>query len=146
MLPTLWGRIQTRILVLGIVGGIWTLIIGPFLPDGAPLGDTYAVAFLVLAVVVVLGVAWEFLYHLLQQFRWEKDWPTLFGLLTGINEGIVAWFVVQYVPIFPVDLGPPPAGAYALQFVTTWLVVWVVLNGPLRAIFPHWRFQGGRFV
>ncbi|RPA65885.1 hypothetical protein EF294_03905 [Gordonia oryzae] len=146
MLPTLWGRIQTRILVLGIVGGIWTLIIGPFLPDGAGLGATYAVAFGVLAVVIVLGVAWEFLYHLLQQFRWEKDWPTLFGLLTGINEGVVVWFVVQYVPIVPGGLGPPPAGAYALQFVTTWLVVWVVLNGPLRVIFPHWRFQGGRFV
>lgn len=146
MLPTLWGRLQTRILVLGIVGGIWTLIIGPLLPDGASIGDTYATAYLVLAVVVVLGLGWEFIYHFFQQFRWEKDWPTLFGLLTGINEGVVVWFVVRYAPIFPDGLGPPPAGAYAMQFVTTWLVVWIVLNGPLRAIFPHWRFRGGRFL
>ncbi|MEP9394300.1 hypothetical protein ABLE92_02485 [Gordonia sp. VNQ95] len=145
MLPTLWGRIQTRILVLGIVGGIWTLIIGPFLPDGAPIDKTYIGAFIVLATVIVLGVAWEFIYHFLQQFRWEKDWPTLFGLLTGINEGIATWFVVTYAPIFPEGTGPPSPGVFAIQFGTTWLVVWIILNGPLRAIFPHWRFQGGRF-
>ena len=146
MLPTLWGRIQTRILVLGIVGGFWTLIIAPLLPDGASIGKSYAVAYIVLATVIVLGVGWEFIYHFLQQFRWEKDWPTLFGLLTGINEGVVAWLVVQYAPIFPGSLDPPPPGAYALQFVTTWLIVWIVTNGPLRAIFPHWRFRGGRFI
>jgi hypothetical protein len=50
--------------------------------------DTFAI----LLVVGVAGVAWEVLYHALQQFRWEKDWPTGLGLLTGINEGIVAWF------------------------------------------------------
>ncbi|MGW0038831.1 hypothetical protein [Gordonia sp. NPDC003376] len=144
MLPTLWGRVQTRILVLAIVGGVWTLIIGPLLPDGADLATSYRVAFTVLAVVIVLGIAWEFLYHLLQQFRWEKDWPTLFGLLTGIPEGIAAWCVVAYTPLLPEDLRPSPL-VFSIQFVTTWLVVWVVLNGPLRAIFPHWRFQGGRF-
>ncbi|MGV9824174.1 MULTISPECIES: hypothetical protein [unclassified Gordonia (in: high G+C Gram-positive bacteria)] len=144
MLPTLWGRIQTRVLVLGILGGFWTLLIGPFLPDGAPLATTYRVAFTVLAVVIVLGVGWEFIYHFLQQFRWEKDWPTLFGLVTAINEGIVAWLVLQYTPVLPDDLKPSPL-VFSLQFVSTWLVVWVAVNGPLRAIFPHWRFQGGRF-
>ncbi len=29
------------------------------------------------------------------QFRWEKDWPTMFGYLTGINEGIVAYLVAD---------------------------------------------------
>ena len=38
-------------------------------------------------IVVVLGVGWELVYHLLMQFRWEKDWPTLFGLLVGVPEG-----------------------------------------------------------
>ena len=38
---------------------------------------------------------WEFVYHLLQQFRWEKDWPTLFGLLVGIPEGLLAYAVAR---------------------------------------------------
>ena len=37
MVPTLYGRIQTRIVLLIVVGGIWTLIITPFLPTGQPL-------------------------------------------------------------------------------------------------------------
>ena len=95
-------------------------------------------------MVIVLGVAWEFLYHFLQQFRWEKDWPTLFGLLTAINEGIAAWFFLEYVPVLPDDVELTPL-VFCIQFITTWLLVWVAVNGPLRAIFPHWRFQGGRF-
>lgn len=142
MLPTLSGRLQSRILVLGIIGGLWTIIIAPLLPDGATIAKSYEIAFIVLAIVIALGIGWEFIYHGLQQFRWEKDWPTMFGLLTGINEGILAWLVLRYG--LPVDYRPSPL-VYTLQFGTTWLVVWVVLNGPLRAIFPHWRFRGGRF-
>ena len=63
------------------------LIIVPFLPGSAPLGDKYRDGFLVLASVAVLGVLWELLYHLLMQWRWEKDWPTLFGLVDGGTGG-----------------------------------------------------------
>ena len=76
MLPTLWGRIQTRVLVLGILGGLWTIVLVPFLwliSSGDPsILDVYRVAFTVLVTVIVLGVLWEFLYHFLQQFRWER--------------------------------------------------------------------------
>ena len=81
MLPTLGGRIQTRIFLLATVGVLVTLIIVPLLPaDGAPLGTKYKVAFIVLATVAVLGVAWECVYHFLMQWRWEKDWPTFLAL------------------------------------------------------------------
>lgn len=105
MLPTLWGRIQTRVLVLGILGGVWTLVLIPFLwllsPGSPSAADVLRVAYTVLFTVIVLGVAWEFVYHFLQQFRWEKDWPTLFGLVTAINEGVVAWLVVHGTGILP---------------------------------------------
>lgn len=149
MLPTLWGRIQTRVLVLGILGGLWTIVLVPFLwliSSGDPtIFDVYRVAFTVLFTVIVLGVAWEFVYHILQQFRWEKDWPTLFGLLTAINEGIVVWLVIDVTGLLPEELRPSPF-VFAVQFVTTWMLVWVAVNGPLRVIFPRWRFQGGRFL
>lgn len=139
MLPTLNGRIQTRVFLLVVVGGIWTLIIS------RPIGVPYRAAFTVLVALTVLGVLWEFVYHFLQQFRWEKDWPTLFGLATAINEGVLLWFVLDsgYVPGLPdgVALGP-----FLWQFLTTWVLVWLTANGPMRVPFIHWRFRGGRVI
>jgi hypothetical protein len=90
MLLTLSGRIQTRVFVLAVVGGIVTLLITPFLPGNIPYASTYTI----LVAVIVLGIVWEFVYHALQQFRWEKDWPSLFGLLTVLNEGLVVWVLL----------------------------------------------------
>ena len=143
MVPTLYGRIQTRIVLLIVVGGIWTLIITPFLPTGESLGKSYQMTFLILLTVLVLGVIWEFIYHGIQQFRWEKDWPTFFGLLTMINEGIVVWLFIKggLIP----GVGDVPLSVFLIQFITTWLVVWLVANGPVQIFFSRWRFRGGRF-
>lgn len=143
MVPTLYGRIQTRIVLLAVVGGIWTLIITPFLPTGESLGRSYQMTFLILLTVLVLGVIWEFIYHGLQQFRWEKDWPTFFGLITMINEGIVVWLFISGGLIPGVD--DVPLSVFLIQFITTWLVVWLVANGPVQIFFSRWRFRGGRF-
>ena len=98
----------------------------------------------VLLVVLVLGVLWEFVYHGIQQFRWEKDWPTLFGLLTGIPEGLLVWFLFAGGAIPWVDSLPGPA--FAIHFASTWLIVWLVANGPMRVPFIHWRINGGRLI
>jgi hypothetical protein len=140
--PTLSGRLQTRIVLLAVVGVLWTLIVGPVLPrpDGASLGDVYDLTLSAIAVVAVVGLVWELIYHGLQQFRWEKDWPAFFGLLTGINEGLLAFVVLD------AWRGAIPVTTYALHFSTTWLVVWFVANGPLRVVALRWRYRGGRFV
>ncbi|GEE03434.1 hypothetical protein nbrc107696_38800 [Gordonia spumicola] len=143
MLPTLNGRLQLRVLVGLVVGGLWTAIVAPVLPTGASVSDNYRVAYVVLTVMIAIGVVWELIYHAIQQFRWEKDWPTLFTLLTGINEGVVLWLVLKFV--MP-DGYLPPTPAFVIQFVTTWLIVFFVLNGPLRIVFPRQRFRGGSFV
>ena len=144
MLPTLNGRIQTRIFVTAVIGSIWTLIITPILPTGAPLGDSYRTTFTILGLIIVLGIVWEFIYHGIQQFRWEKDWPTIFGLLTAINEGLLVWFLVAGGAIPWIESIPGPA--FVIHFVTTWLVVWLWVNGPMRVPFIHWRINGGRLV
>lgn len=145
MLPTLNGRIQTRIFLLLVVGGIWTVLLTPVLPLGVPLGTAYRATFVVLLTVLVLGIGWELVYHLLQQFRWEKDWPTLFGLLTAVNEGLVVWLLVHdgSAPGLPF---PVPTGVFLVQFLTTWILVWLIANGPMRVPFVHWRFRGGRLI
>jgi len=145
MLPTLNGRIQTRVFVTLVVGGLWTLLITPVLPVPGTLSDAYATTFVVLLAVTVLGVGWELLYHLLQQFRWEKDWPTFFGLVTAVNEGLLVWLLLEADAVPGID-GPVPFPAFLLQFVTTWLVVWLTVNGPMRVPFVHWRFRGGRII
>lgn len=145
MLPTLNGRIQTRIFLLVVVGGIWTLLITPVLPETPrDLLDAYRGTFIVLATVLVLGIGWEFVYHFLQQFRWEKDWPTFFGLVTAINEGALVYLLIQLglVPMLP-DV---PLATFLVHFLTVWVVVWLIANGPMRVPFLRWRFRGGRLV
>jgi hypothetical protein len=145
VVPTLTGRIQTRIFLLAVVGGLITLIIVPILPGSAPLGDKYRDAFLVLLSVAVVGVLWELLYHLLMQWRWEKDWPTLFGLAEGVPEGALIWILLSAGAI-PGIAGSVGGVAFLIQFILVWLGVWLVANGPMRVPFIRWRFRGGRIV
>ena len=146
MLPTLGGRIQTRIFLLATVGVLVTLIIVPLLPaEGAPLGTKYKVAFIVLATVAVLGVVWELIYHFLMQWRWEKDWPTFLALMTFLNEGILVYLLARNGAIPGID-GPVPFLFFWIDFLAVWIVVWLVASGPMRVPFLRWRFFGGRLV
>jgi len=144
MVPTLAGRIQTRLFTLAVIGSLLTLLVTPLLGLSGSLGDVYRTTFSVLAAVAVLGVGWEIVYHGLQQFRWEKDWPMPFGLVTGINEGALVFFLARadVVPFLsPVDLVP-----FLIDFTVVWLGVWLFVNGPMRVPFLHWRFLGGRVL
>lgn len=144
MVPTLAGRLETRIFVLVVIGGLVTLAVTPLVATDVPLGERYRATYVVLAAVLVLGLAWELVYHFLQQFRWEKDWPTLFGLLTGVNEGLLVWVLLS--------LGLLPTGVevsgttFLAVFVSVWLVSWLWVNGPMRVPWIRWRFRGGRLV
>ncbi|MEL7155228.1 MAG: hypothetical protein AAFN30_01370 [Actinomycetota bacterium] len=142
MTPTLIGRIQTRLFLLATVGLLWTIIVVPVLPRfGASIGDVYAATLMALFLVGLIGIAWEFLYHFIQQYRWEKDWPILFGLLTGIPEGIVTYLLIAAL------FDPTPSGwTFFLHFFTTWVLVWLVAVGPFRVFLLRWRFRGGRII
>lgn len=141
MIPTLSGRIQTRIFLLIVIGIPWTLILTPFLPTGggrnAPtLGEMYATTFGVLGLVAVFGaVLWEPLYHLLQQLRWEKDWPVVFVLFSAIPEVILLALIVRNVPL----------SALLIHFLSTWILMWLVLIGPIRLL-VRWRYRGGQIL
>ena len=145
MLPTLAGRVQTRVALLAVIGGLVTALICPVLPVSAPLADRYQDGFVVLAAVAVLGVGWELLYHFLMQWRWEKDWPTLFGLVTLVPEGLLLWLLLS-AGVVPGIAGTVTVSAFAVQFLAVWLAVWLVANGPMRVPFIRWRFRGGRLV
>jgi hypothetical protein len=141
MTPTIIGRWQTRIALLATVGLAWTLLLTPLLPRrGAALADTYQLTLLALAITALVGaVVWDPLYHALQQFRWEKDWPSLFALLTGTNEGVTTWFVLR-------QFGAVPPWSFVGLFATTWLLIWFVVIGPIRIVLLRRRFTGGRVL
>src|SRR5580700_10933981 len=145
MVPTLAGRIQTRIFLLATVGVIVTALITPIIGLSGPLSTRYKMTYIILATVLVLGIGWELLYHLLMQWRWEKDWPSLFGLVTGVPEGILIWILLA-VHAVPGISTTPPLSAYLIDFIVVWLCVWLVAQGPMRIPFIRWRFDGGRLV
>lgn len=145
MVPILIGRIQTRLFLLALVGSVVTLALIPLLPGQGALSGRYREAFVVLAAVAVLGIGWELLYHLLMQFRWEKDWPSLFGLLTGVPEGLLLWILLTGGAVPTIDAAPP-GWIFVVHFSVVWVAVWLVANGPMRVPFLRWRFRGGRLV
>lgn len=140
MVPILSGRLQTRLVVLGLVGLLWTLLVTPLLALGGDLGATYRATLFGWGATLLLGlVLWEPLYHGLMQFRWEKDWPTLFLLLESVPEAALVGLLLWKV-------GPPATpGVFLAHFFSTWIVVFLVIVGPLRVPFIRWRFRGGRF-
>lgn len=144
MTPVYAGRVQTRWFLLIVIGVPWTLLIGWLLPRpaSATLGDAYAVLLLGILVVGVLGFAWDAAYIGLQQFRWEKDWPTLLGLLTGIPESITTYLgLVLVTRALGLEVDPI---AFIIQFSTMWVLIWLFASGPMRVLFIRWRFSGGR--
>lgn len=144
MTPTLTGRIQTRFLLIATFGALWTLLLACLLPAGEAMPDDIAVMFGVLLAVFLFGAGWDCVYYLAQQLRWEKDWPTLFGLLTGVNEAALIWLLLRaaLIPWIPQAMRPG-FGVFAVHFATVWVLIWLVAHGPIKAALPRWRFRGG---
>jgi hypothetical protein len=139
---TYFGRVQTRLFTVFTVGMLWTLVLTPFL--SLPDGDRYKVTLTTLVWVALLGVVvWEPIWHLLQQFRWEKDWPAMFLLLQAVPEAVLVRVVLDRI----LDASAPVGtGTYALHFATTWLAIFLFVQGPMRVPFLRWRFRGGRIL
>ncbi|HEX4832424.1 MAG TPA: hypothetical protein VH478_15170 [Trebonia sp.] len=145
MVPTLAGRVQTRLFVLASAGAIVTAVITPFIGIASSPGGAYEAAYAILATIAVIGIIWELIYHLLMQWRWEKDWPALFGLVSGAWEGAAVWLLLA-AHVVPGISTTPPLPAYLLDFIVVWLCAWLATQGPMRVPFIRWRFRGGRLV
>jgi hypothetical protein len=140
MTPTLIGRLQTRALVTLVIGVPWTILLA------APLsGLTVGRGLIVVITMGVVGLGWEAVYHWIMGFRWEKDWPSLLGLLTGVNEAIFLGLLLQLGLVAGVSPGPS-LGTFIVHFFTTWLLIWGWLQGPMKVLDPRWRFRGGRVL
>ncbi|MCB0033885.1 MAG: hypothetical protein KDE51_07695 [Anaerolineales bacterium] len=144
MIATLNGRWQTRLFLLLLVGGLVTLPIGLWFQalSGSVIG--LIAPYVILLLVTLFGLLWDMAYNYLQTWRWERDWPPVFQLLAGIVEALLVWLILmgwnRLFPAAALEVAP-------WQFVTHYTIVWMVTfffaQGPMRILFPRWRFDGG---
>jgi hypothetical protein len=142
MTPTLFGRWQTRILLLETVGLVVTLL---FCTDIFGPGFGFA-PFFYLQYILLFGIAWDALYHYLQQWRWDHDWPAALQWLAAVWEW---FFLVLFFGVFQVRLPGIKSfnlGWFSLHYGLVWLSVFVASQSLMRLIFPRWRFRGGQWL
>jgi len=137
MTPTLWGRWQTRFFLLGTVGVMITL---PF----CLIFQNVTTPFAVLGYVLLFGLGWDVLYQATLSFRWDGDWPTVFQVAAGLIEAALIWLLAHSVGLPGVDpvLG---LGQFLAQYGSIWLAIFIITQGPLRALLPRWRYRGGQW-
>lgn len=138
MTPTLVGRWQTRLAMLATLGLLVTLVFALVARD--------ARVFVVLIFVLVFGVAWDVLWIVLQKFRWERDWPAAFQIGAAIVEGIWLYLVLALVGLPFIARGTLGFGLFLAQYGLVWLVTFIWVQGPMRTLFPRWRYNGGRLI
>lgn len=138
MTPVIWGRWQTRVILLATLGAIVTAIFAAARSDEA--------FFIVLGFVALFGLLWDVLYIAIQRLRWDRDWPTSFQVAAGFVEGALVFLLLELVGLPGIDKGAVGVGIFAAHYGVVWLVVFLCTQGPMRVIAPHWRYKGGRLV
>jgi hypothetical protein len=144
MTPTLFGRWQTRLLLLSTVGVLVSLPFAMGLIGGSP----DSIYFWILGYVAIFGLGWDVLYNYLQKFRWDRDWPAAYQLLAGIWELIFVFCGVKLFGFLPV---PVPKDfinldAFLLHYSVVWLSVFIASQSIMRILFPRSRFRGGQWL
>ena len=124
--------------MLSTLGLLVTLLFALFARD--------ARVFVVLVFVFVFGVFWDVLWILLQRLRWERDWPAAFQIGSAIVEGIWLYLVLWVVGLPFVARGSLGFGLYLAQYFLVWLVTFIWVQGPMRTLFPRWRYNGGQLI
>jgi len=138
MTPTLFGRWQSRILLMGTVGVALTLLFGIAFRD-------LLTPYVLLGYVLLIGLVGDVIYDRVQNMRWEHDFPPFMHLLTGILEGAVMWALIQSMrlPLVPADL---PFINFIAHYATVFSLIFIIAWGPLKIVLPQQRYKAGRVV
>jgi len=135
--PVIQGRWETRVYLLGFVGIPVSIIFAILFQDISPLA--------LLGYLLIIGSALDVVYDLYQRFRWDNDWPPVLHLLSGILEGALLWTLIHNVNVPAVNPGIT-LEQFVMHYATTWIAIFIVLWGPMKILFPRWRFLGGRLT
>ncbi len=142
MTPTLFGRWQTRFLLLETVGLTITLLFCTGI-----LGPGFSLTpFFYLQYILLFGMGWDVLYHYLQQWRWDHDWPAALQWMAAIWEWFFCVLFFGIVGIRLPGIDRFPFGWFTLHYLLVWIGVFVVSQSLMRLVFPQWRFRGGQWL
>ncbi len=137
MTPTLAGRWQTRLATFATLGVLVSLLFVPFLG---------ATPFIVLFWVALLGLVWDVVWILVQRLRWDRDWPPAFQWASAYIEAAFLFLVVGVFGLPGLERGSLPLFGFLVHYSVVFLAIFAWVQGPMRALFPFWRFHGGRIV
>ncbi|TAE59321.1 MAG: hypothetical protein EAZ76_03065 [Nostocales cyanobacterium] len=144
MTPTLFGRWQTRLLLLATVGVLVSIPFALGLIDG----QKNSVYFLILGYVAIFGLGWDVIYNLIQKKRWDRDWPAAYQLFAGIWEMLFVLCGIKILGFLPIPIPKEKLsiGLFLLHYSVVWLAVFLTSQSLMRIIFPRWRFRGGQWL
>jgi len=135
MTPTLFGRWQSRLFLLGTLGLLITIFFALLSRSIAPL--------LILGLVMGLGLGWDVLYSRWQKRRWDHDWPPLLQFAAGTFEGL---FVYGLLYGLNLSNNLPPTPLFWLHYSLVWLFTFAASQSFMRLYFPRWRYRGGQWL
>ena len=144
MTPTLFGRWQTRLLLLFTVGFFVSL---PF-AMGLIASQPGIVYFWIVFYVAIFGCFWDLVYNQIQKYRWDRDWPAIYQLVAGIWEFIFMVFGVKLLGFLPLPISKEelPLFVIFLHYSTVWLAAFIASQSIMRILFVRWRFRGGQWL
>ena len=147
MTPTRNGRWQTRLLIFLTVGSVISAIFGA-------LYGSFEGVFTVLGYLIAFGLVWDVVYSFVQSLRWDRDWSPALYLASAVWEAVFFWMftriAIRYG--FPTPRGlpgiPPALGLvkFLVYYATMWVAYIVTISGPMRVLFPRWRYRGGQWL
>lgn len=146
MTLTLYGRWQTRLLLMTLLGVPITIAFAFFV--GAK-----QLPFILLGYAMLFGFGWDLLYNALQCLRWNRDWPPFFAFVAGLWEGAFLFAVAQIAnPLSPegsILLGLRVglnAERFWLHYGLVFAAVFLTSLGLLHILMPRWRYRGGQWM
>lgn len=145
MIPTLWGRIQTRLFLFFFIGGPITLFVSFWISLNFREGfGLFYIPIYIHWISLIVGLVLDGPYILIQRVRWDRDWPFAFQFLAGAMEGIITYLLVRFGSLPGLDFGMPSV-VFFWHYGSIFLISFLVLFGPLKTISPRWRYHGGKF-
>jgi hypothetical protein len=144
MTPTLFGRWQTRLLLVFTLG---VLVSIPF-ATGWIVSRPGPVYFWIVVYVAIFGLGWDVIYDQLQKYRWDRDWPAVYQFFAGVWELVFIYGGVKLFGFLPIPLPKEELSVQVLllHYSAVWLTVLIASQSIMRIIFPRWRFRGGQWL
>ena len=148
MIPTLAGRLQTRISLFLFIGLPVTIGYGTYITGWRWDWQTIQLLTWFLCSITGFGLLLDPIYIFLQTTRWERDWPFAYQFFASWMEFGVVLFVARagLIPFLPEYAFEGPEGLWiaTLHFTLVFIPSFLALLGPLQVLFIRWRFKGGQ--